>query len=312
MRAVVFGGSGFIGSHIVDSLLEDNWRVTVFDRVMERYRAPQPRVEYILGELGNQGLLDTVLRGVDIVFHAISTTTPQSSNESPVFDIQSNLVNTVGFLDACVSCQVKKVIFLSSGGTVYGISKTMPVHEDHPTDPITSYGIVKLAIEKYLQLYHHLHGLSYTILRPSNPFGPRQNPDGQQGAVAVFLGRVVQGLPIAIWGNGEVVRDYIDVHDLARAAKLAAETTSRNQVFNIGSGEGVSLNTLISIIQDVVDMPVSKIHMPARPFDVPAIVLDTRQAEDELKWRPQVPIRDGIAKTWEWIKSISPSSRSQD
>ncbi len=304
MKAVVFGGNGFIGSHLVDSLLEEGWQVTVFDRVMERYRAPLPGVEYTLGELGNKGLLGTVLRGVDVVFHLVSTTVPQSSNESPAFDIQSNLVETIGLLDACVTCGVRKVIFFSSGGTVYGVPRSMPVGEDHPTDPISSYGIVKLAIEKYLHLYYQLHNLPYTILRPSNPFGARQNPSGQQGAVAVFLGRVAQDQPIVVWGNGEVVRDYIDIRDLVRAAILAAETSTKSQIFNIGRGQGTSLNNLIDIIRSVVDKPVIAMHMPARPFDVPAIILDNSRAQSELKWKPQITLEDGIAKTWEWMKSV--------
>ncbi|MBE7535306.1 MAG: NAD-dependent epimerase/dehydratase family protein [Anaerolineales bacterium] len=304
MKACVIGGCGFIGSHLVDGLLVDGWQVIVFDRVMERYRAPLPGVEYILGELGNKGLLGTILRGVDVVFHLVSTTVPQSSNESPVFDIQSNLIDTIGLLDACVACGVKKVIFFSSGGTVYGIPRAVPVSEDHPTEPISSYGIVKLAIEKYLHLYNRLYSLPYTILRPSNPFGVRQNPSGQQGAVAVFLGRVAQGLPIVVWGDGEIVRDYIEIHDLVRAAILSAETTAKSQVFNIGSGQGTSINTLIDIIRSVVDKPVAKMHLPARPFDVPSVVLDISRAQAELKWKPQASLEDGITRTWEWTKSV--------
>ncbi len=304
MRAVIVGGNGFIGSHIVDSLLEDDWRVTVLDRVMERYRPPLPGVDYILGELGNRGLLRAILPDADVVFHLASTTTPQSSNEAPAFDIQSNLVETIGLLDECVQAQVKKIIFFSSGGTVYGVPRSVPVAEDDPTYPISSYGIVKLATERYLHLYRHLHGLSYTILRPSNPIGKRQNPLGQQGVVAVFLGRVAQGLPIVVWGDGKVVRDYIDISDLANAAKKAAITMTVNTVFNIGSGRGLSLNELIEVIRSVVKQPVHVNYLPARLSDVPTIVLDSRRAQEELDWKPQFSFQHSIETTWEWVRSL--------
>jgi UDP-glucose 4-epimerase len=304
MKACVIGGNGFIGSHVTDRLLEDNWNVTVLDRYEERYRAPLSRVEYAIGDLGNRGVLHEILPHTDVVFHLASTTIPQSSNDAPVFDIQTNLVDTIGLLEACVQHQVKKIVFFSSGGTVYGIPKTMLVSEDHPTNPISSYGIVKLAIEKYLHLYHHLFGLSYTILRPSNPFGERQNPTGAQGVISVFLGRVARDLPIVVWGDGTIVRDYLDVDDLANAAKKAAVTVTENNVFNISSGCGVSLNELIELIRSVTHKHIQVNYLPARPSDVPSIVLDPRRAHEELGWAPKTSFHDSIEKTWEWVKSL--------
>lgn len=304
MKACVIGGNGFIGSHVIDRLLEDSWNVTVLDRYKERYRASLPHVEYATGDLGNKEILHEILPHTDVVFHLASTTIPQSSNDKPVFDIQTNLVDTICLLDACVQHQVKKVVFFSSGGAVYGIPKTMPVSEDHPTHPISSYGIVKLAIEKYLYLYRHLYGLSYTILRPSNPFGERQNPTGAQGAISVFLGRVAQDLPIVIWGDGKIIRDYLDVEDLANAATKAAVAAAESDVFNISSGHGVSLNELIETIRSVVNRPIQVNYLPARPSDVPAIVLDPRRAHEELGWKPRSSFRDNIEKTWNWIRSL--------
>ncbi|PKQ28284.1 MAG: NAD-dependent epimerase [Candidatus Anoxymicrobium japonicum] len=304
MRAVVIGGNGFIGSHLVDALLADRWQITVYDRAPERYRPPMPGVEYVQGELGNAGLLGTVLDGGDVLFHLASTTIPESSNDAPIFDIQSNLVDTVRLLDVCVARHVKKVIFLSSGGTVYGTPNALPVTEAAPTHPICSYGIVKLTIEKYLQLYKHLHDLSYTILRPSNPYGPRQNPVGHQGVVGVFLGRIAQELPISVWGDGEIIRDYLHVTDLVRACLAAATTETTGPIFNIASGQGTSLNQLLEVIERVIGRPPRIVRLPARPFDVPRLVLDSKRAQRALRWQPQIPLEEGILDTWNWVRDL--------
>jgi len=304
MRVVVVGGNGFIGSHLVDSLLVKGWQVVVYDRAPERYRPPLAGVEYCTGELGNERLLSSVLPRADVVFHLASTTIHQSSNESPVFDIQSNLIDTVRFLKICVEGQIGKVIFLSSGGTVYGIPNSLPVNEKNHTNPICSYGIVKLAIEKYLLLFKHLYGLSYMVLRPSVAYGQRQNPIGKQGAITVFLGRIAQELPITIWGDGETIRDYLHVSDLVRACLLAATSTRTNTVLNVGSGQGVSLNQLLEIIEGVVQKPFSVERLPARLFDVPKLILDTQRAGAELSWTPEVQLEEGISRTWNWIRTL--------
>lgn len=304
MRAVVVGGNGFIGSHLVDLLLKERWQVVVYDRYPERYRVPLPYVDYVYGELENATLLRSVLSRADIVFHLVSTTTPRSSNESPIFDIQSNLVGSVNFLQVCVEAKVAKVVFVSSGGTVYGVPHTLPVKESHVKNPISSYGVVKLAIEKYFQLFHRLHGLPYTILRPANPYGIRQNPEGEQGVVAVFLGRVMRDLPITIWGDGQVVRDYFGVNDLARAAVKSAMLETEHKVFNIGSGVGVSLNGLLAVMERVVNRPLQVVRLPGRPFDVPELVLDVSLAKEVLDWEVTTSLEDGFAATWEWIRSL--------
>jgi UDP-glucose 4-epimerase len=304
MRAVVVGGNGFIGSHLVDALLADGWRVVVYDRAPERYRPPLARVEYVLADLENMRVLTSALSQADVVFHLASTTIPKSSNDAPVSDIQNNLINVVHFLKVCVKTQVGKVVFLSSGGTVYGIPQYLPVDEDHPTNPICSHGIVKLAIEKYMYLFKHLYGLSYTVLRPANPCGQRQNPAGNQGAVTVFLGCVARDLPITIWGDGETVRDFFHVSDLAAAGLAAATARTASLVLNIGSGRGRSLNELLEMIESVVRKPVRVVRLPARPFDVPKLVLNVQRAHDELEWTPKISLEEGILDTWNWVRSL--------
>lgn len=304
MRAVVVGGNGFIGSHLVDALLADKWLVVVYDRSPERYRPPLARVEYVLGELGNTDLVSSVLRRGDVVFHLASTTIPQSSNDAPTFDIRSNLVDTVPLLKECVKAQVSKVVLFSSGGAIYGVPESLPVGEQHPTNPICSYGIVKLALEKYLHLFRHLYGLPYVVLRPSNPYGERQRPDGDQGAIAVFLGRIAQNQPVTIWGDGSTVRDYFYVSDLADACIVAASSATDLCVFNVGSGQGIALNTLLKSIESVLQVSVDVKRLSSRRFDVPEMVLDTTRARSALNWRPQTSLEAGISRTWDWVRSL--------
>lgn len=304
MNVLVVGGCGFIGSHLVERLLDGGHAVRVYDRSPNRFIGVPDGVEFLEGELGNHGLIRAAVEGMEVVYHFVSTTLPKTSNDDPIYDVRSNLVDTIQLLEACVEAGVRKVVFSSSGGTVYGPPETVPITEDHPTDPISSYGIVKLATEKYLGLFHHLHGLDYAALRISNPYGPLQDPSGQQGAISVFLDRIRTGRPITIWGDGGVVRDYLYVSDLTDALEVAAEAETRRKVFNIGHGEGASLNELIALISGVVDVRPEVEYLPARSLDVPVSVLDISRAEAELGWSPRTGMEEGIARTWEWLLTL--------
>ncbi len=301
-NALVVGGSGFIGQHLVHLLLSRGYRVTVYDRAPRRHHVNAEDVfQYVQGELGNQALLREHLAGIDVVYHLACTTIPKTSNEEPAFDVESNVVPSIGLLAECVQAGVGRVVFVSSGGTVYGIPKDLPVREDHLTMPICSYGITKLMIEHYLALFRHLYGLRYSIIRPSNPYGEGQNYYGQQGAVTVFLGRIAMGQPIEIWGDGSVVRDYFYVGDLAQACLQAAETEIPDLVANVGSGQGLSLRELLTVIRESIGIEFAVHYSEARPFDVPYLVLDIDRARRLLSWEPQVPMTDGIQRTWEWV-----------
>ena len=304
MKACVIGGNGFIGSHLVDGLRQAQWDVVVFDRVDERFRARLQDVEYIFGDLSDRDLLAEALSGVDVVFHLAYTTIPQTSNNDPTFDVRTNVLDFIGLLEVCVKVNVPRVIFLSSGGTVYGIPSQTPVPENHPTDPISSYGITKLAIEKYLALFKRLYGIEYTVLRPANPFGERQNPEGDQGALTVFLGKIARGLPIVIWGDGTVIRDYIYVGDLVDACLAALSVKSGYRVFNIGSGQGISLNQLIETISRAIPAKFNVEYKEGRIFDVPELVLDVSRAKYHLNWSARTSLEDGIKRTWEWIQTL--------
>ncbi len=305
VKHLVVGGNGFIGGHLVRRLVAGGDEVKVYDRGPGKFRAAPREAEYVEGELGNHGLIREAVQNVEVVYHFVSTTLPKTSNDDPVYDVRSNLVDTLQLLEVCVEAGVRKVVFASSGGTVYGLPETVPVAEDHPTNPITSYGIVKLAVEKYLRLFRHLHGLDYTVLRISNPYGPYQNPGGQQGAVSVFLNRLYTGRPITVWGDGEVVRDYLYVSDLVDALELAAHVPTREKVLNVGSGEGVSLNALIRCIARVVGERPDVEYLPARPLDVPVSVLDVGWARAGLGWEPKTGLAEGVEETWAWIRTLA-------
>jgi UDP-glucose 4-epimerase len=305
LKSLVLGGNGFIGTHLVDGLLEEGYPVRIYDRSPNRFRATPQNAEYVEGELGNHGLIRAAVEDVEVVFHFVSTTIPKTSNDDPIYDVRSNLVDTLQLLESCVEAGVRKVVFASSGGTVYGQPRTLPITEDHPTNPITSYGVIKLAVEKYLGLFDHLHGLDYTALRISNPYGPYQDPGGQQGAVPVFLHRLRTGHPVTIWGDGSVVRDYLYISDLVEALKQVAEAETQQKVFNVGSGQGISLNELVALIAEVTgERPVVE-YVPGRALDVPANVLDVAWAREELGWSPTTELAEGIERTWHWIRTLT-------
>jgi UDP-glucose 4-epimerase len=302
MRALVSGGNGFIGSHLVDELVKRDWDVAVFDLHERRYDPLPSQVHFVRGDLNQSFLVREAVTGVDVVFHLIWTTIHEVANQDPAGDVTANLVPTIHLLEACRNAGVQRIVFASSGGTVYGPARAWPIPETHPQNPINGYGITKLAVEKYLYMFRHLYGLDYAIFRPSVPYGPRQNPLASQGAVAVFLYRVAHGLPVTIWGDGSITRDYFYVSDLAEALIAGAEIGMNEQrIFNIGGGEEVSLIQLLRMVEEVVGTRAHVEYAPARRFDATRIVLDTRLAQQELGWQPKVSLADGLVQTWKWM-----------
>jgi UDP-glucose 4-epimerase len=247
--------------------------------------------------------VSSALDGMDVAVHLVSSTLPKTSNDDPVFDVQSNLVPTLRMLETMAARGVRKIVFISSGGTVYGAPIYLPIDEMHPTNPLVSYGIVKLAIEKYLGLFEKMYGIKAVTLRVANPFGARQRPETAQGAATVFLHHALRREPIEIWGDGNVTRDYIYIDDLADAFAQAVQYSGPKSIFNIGSGIGTSLNELARIIEDVLGRPIERRNLPSRPFDVLTSVLSSALARAELGWTPQVTLRDGIGRTAKALQS---------
>jgi UDP-glucose 4-epimerase len=259
-------------------------------------------IGFIAGSLADAAVTTHALEGVDVVFHLAGTTVPGTSNLDPVADVQGNLVATLGLLGAMRATGVRRIVYFSSGGTVYGNPSVSPVPESHPLHPISSYGVVKVAIENYLRMYQQLGDLDPVILRPSNPYGPRQSTAGVQGAVAAFLGLAARGEPVRIWGDGEVVRDYLYIDDLVALAATAG-LSRETGVFNVGSGEGHSLNALVGVVSRVIGRPLPVEYLPGRPFDVRRVVLDIHVAKAAFGWSPTITLEDGIRRTW---RAVSP------
>jgi UDP-glucose 4-epimerase len=301
MKCVILGGRGFLGSQLALALLGQGHQVRIFDRPGSKAALPVPVEDCIGGDFGNREDLVVALEGCEVAFHLVSTTLPAGSNENPLYDVETNLVSTIRLLDVVRASGIRKIVFSSSGGTVYGVPRNLPVPEDHPTDPLCSYAISKLAIEKFLHLYSHLHGLEYTVLRIANPYGEGQSPFLKQGAIAVFTYKALRGEPIQIWGDGEVVRDYLYVGDVADAMIKAATYNGERKIFNIGAGRGHSLNELLTRIEAFLGRPVQRVYTPARRFDTPVNVLDISRARAELRWAPETSLETGLARTARWL-----------
>jgi UDP-glucose 4-epimerase len=288
-----------------ETLLADGQDVCVFDQPGARYLeySRQQGATIVAGNFLDADAVRGAIAECDVVYHLVSATVPQTSNENPCFDVEVNLLGTLQLLDQMRQANVKKIIFSSSGGTVYGIPQEIPIKESHPTDPISSYGIVKLAIEKYLHLYWTLHGIDYRILRVSNAYGARQPITATQGAIAAFLGKAIAKEEIVIWGDGTVLRDYVYASDIAHAFLQASRYEGKLKVFNIGSGHGHSLNDLIAAIESITQVPLQVKYLPGRPFDVPVNVLDTSRAKAHLGWEPKVRLEEGVFAAWQWMQT---------
>jgi len=211
-------------------------------------------------------------------------------------------VATLQMLNAMVAHNVLRIVFISSGGTVYGPPLYLPIDENHPTNPLVSYGITKLTIEKYLKMFEFMHGIKTITLRVANPYGERQRIETAQGAVGVFIHHALKGIPIDIWGDGSVTRDYLHVSDVAEAFVRALGYSGEKHCFNISSGAGISLNELIGMLEDMLGKQIKRNYLPGRPFDVPVSVLSNDLARKELKWEPRIMMRDGIARTAKWME----------
>jgi len=304
MKCLILGGAGFIGSHLAEELVKHHHQVRVFDRTdadTANLVNILPNIEFVTGEFLNEDDISRALSNIDVVIHLIGTTLPKTSNDNPAYDVGTNVVGSLNLLNLARQHGVKKIIFASSGGTVYGIPETFPIPETHPTDPICSYGITKLTIEKYLHLFHHLYDLDYVVLRIANPYGERQNPRSNQGAVSVFLWKLLQEDTITIWGDGAVARDFLYINDLVSAFLTAIETDTPSRLYNIGSGVPLTLNKLLSVMQTVTERVPIVEYLPTRKLDVSINYLDISRARNELRWHPSISLEEGISRTWKWL-----------
>ena len=299
-RCVVLGAAGFIGKNLCAALVGAGARVVGVD--LKPATALLPAVEWHAVRLEASARLADLLEPNDILFHFASSTVP-GSKHTPDADVADNLIPSLRLFEACVRAGVSRLVFLSSGGTVYGPDVEVPTPEDAPNDPISWYGVQKLSIEKYLAVYRRLHALDSIVLRIAKPFGPHQtNP--KQGLVGSVVRHALAGTPVDIFGDGKATRDYIYVADVVSAILQAASLKSPSAPFlyNIGSGIGRSVNDVVAAVQSVCDVEIRINRLPGRPVDVPTSVLDISRAAEHLAWCPTTAWEDAIRSTYTWAK----------
>ena len=308
MNIILLGAAGFIGTNLTMALARcpDNC-ITVVSRRRASFAGVAslglPNVRFVECDLVAEPDFSHLLRGQDAVYHLLSTTVPTTSNLQISQELNANVVLSAKLFEACAHSGVGKVIFFSSGGTVYGKSGTCPLSEDTPTDPITSYGIQKLTIEKLLYLYHHMYGFDYRIIRLANPYGPWQRPDGVLGAVTTFTYRALKHEPITVYGDGSVVRDFLYIDDAVRGVLNIVEGDAPERVFNLGSGRGTSIREVLETIRRVLGTEPEIIWKESRPVDVPVNYLDISRYETAYGSLNPISLEEGIRKTADFLKT---------
>jgi UDP-glucose 4-epimerase len=236
------------------------------------------------------------------VIFRVHTTGPGSSLADPSYDVESNVAASVRWLSRLEQTSVRKIVFVSSGGTVYGIPQRNPIDEQHPTDPISSYGITKLALEKYVAMYATAAGIEYLILRPSNVYGEGQRLQIGQGVIGVLVDRALRGQELEVWGTGDSLRDYIYIADFISAVRALLTYTGSHRIFNVSGGKGHSLKDILQILRHQLGGLPDIRYKPARGFDVPANVLDASLLRAEVGWEPRVPLEEGVEHVIKWLK----------
>jgi UDP-glucose 4-epimerase len=304
MKILVTGGAGFIGSNIVDAYVRAGHEVAIIDNLTTGKKENlNPKARFFEFDLRAESLEQVITDfAPEIVNHHAAQIDVRKSVSDPIYNAEVNEIGTLNLLNAAVKCKVRKIIFSSTGGAIYGeVSKKSGAGEDHPQEPISPYAITKRSVEMYLYAYKVLHGLSYTVLRYGNVYGPRQDPLGEAGVIAIFIGKMRKGENPTIFGDGKQLRDYVYVGDVA-AANLIALKKGEGQIFNIGTGVGVSVNELFSHLKEIMKFPGKVVYAPPRAGELFRSVLDAKKIEQALGWKAKVGIKKGLKLTLQWYK----------
>jgi UDP-glucose 4-epimerase len=313
MNVVVTGGSGFIGSHLVDRLLAEGHRVAVVDSLWSGRRTNLTEAHAAAGDRLSFHHLDVRDPAVgrlieevapEVVYHLAAQADVRVSVARPVFDAEVNVLGTLQVLEGARAAGARKVVVASSGGTIYGepAPADLPVNEDHPQHPVSPYGVAKKAVDDYLVAYRSVHGLDFTALALANVYGPRQDPNGEAGVVAIFAGKLLSGEPCTVFGDGEQTRDFVYVVDVVDAFVRAADRAS-GELLNIGTGVETSVNRLYRAMADAAGVTSDAVHAPARPGELARSALDPAKAGAVLGWTPTTTLEAGTRAVLAWFRT---------
>jgi UDP-glucose 4-epimerase len=302
-KILVTGGAGFIGSHVVDLFLEQGYEIVILDDLSTgRESNINPQAKFYQMDIRDPKVRDIFeAERPDVVSHHAAQMDVRRSVAQPLFDADVNILGSLNLIECAKEFGVKRFIYISTGGAVYGEPESLPCDETHPINPICQYGASKHTVEHYLFMYHVNYGLKYTVLRYPNVYGPRQDPHGEAGVVAIFTGRMMAGEPVVINGDGEQTRDFVYVSDCAQANYLAATVDHPPGIYNIGWGLPTSVNQIFSALAKVTDYKLPVSHGPAKVGETRHIYLNASKARSDLGWSATVNLEEGMKKTVEYF-----------
>ena len=304
MNILVTGGAGFIGSHVVDAYINDNHNVVIVDDMSRgRKEFINPRATFHQISISDPQLANIIQKeSIKVISHHAAQISVSDSVKNPVKDAESNIIGTLQLLQNAVECGIDKFIFASTGGAIYGEQDYFPAREDHPQKPTSPYGLSKLSVEGYLKFYKEQYGLKSIIFRYGNVFGPRQNPNGEAGVVAIFNNRLLKGQAPIINGDGEQTRDYIFVRDVVNANLLALKLNG-SDTFNVGTGQETSVNELTHLILEVAESNIDVQTSKKNNFEQRRSCLDYKKLKKSLNWSPKVSLKEGLSETFIFFKN---------
>jgi UDP-glucose 4-epimerase len=304
MKVLVTGGAGFIGSHVVDLYLANGFEVVIVDNLSTgRLSNVNPAAIFYEMDIRSSELNDVFIKEhPDYVSHHAAQMDVRLSVSEPLYDADVNILGSINVIECARTYGVKRFVYISSGGAVYGEPVYLPCDEDHLIMPLCPYGASKHTVEHYLYMYQANYGLNYTIIRYPNVYGPRQDPHGEAGVVAIFIGQMLSGKPIIINGDGNQERDFVYVGDCAQANLLALTRTNESAIYNLGSGYGTSVNQIVDHLKRITGYQLDAIHGPAKVGETRRIYLTADKACRELGWMPTVSLEEGLARTVEYLR----------
>ena len=308
MKILVTGGAGFIGSHLVDLLIGKNHEVAIIDNLSTGRRENiNPKAKFLEADITDFEKIEEIFQNEkpEVVYHFAAQIDVRKSVADPIFDAQTNILAGLNLINLAQKYGAQKFIFSSTGGAIYGDTDQRPTTEVHSEWPLSPYGIAKLTTDKYLNYYNQIHGLKYTSLRYGNVYGPRQNPHGEAGVVAIFLNKMLNDQQPTINGDGLQTRDYVFVADVARANLAALENFDQVGVYNVGTGIETDVNQLFQEINQNFSNKFQEQHGPAKIGEQKTSCLDHAKIKKDLGWEPQVNFTKGIKKTFEWFRKNS-------